>query len=105
MSLKSVAGSAAGQAIVLGAAALGAYYLYKQSRQNILRPVTPDATNAYWNSSLGDLTSAMADWYTNGWGSSWDWTYGGFTEEEAAYADKKAQEVNNQVGWTGGGFL
>lgn len=34
---------------------------------------TEVATNAYWGSSLGDLTGHALDWYTNGWGSYGDY--------------------------------
>jgi len=58
----------------VGAAAL---YLLTRERTGVFRPVTPDVTNAFWDTSFGDLTLNAMDWYTNGWGSGWDWTYNG----------------------------
>lgn len=34
---------------------------------------TETVTNAYWRSSFGDLTGYAMDWYTNGWGDSWEY--------------------------------
>jgi hypothetical protein len=66
--------------ILLTGVGLGALYLLTRERTGVFRPVTPDATNAFWGSSMGDLATNAMDWYTNGWGSwgdGWDWTYSG----------------------------
>jgi hypothetical protein len=66
--------------ILLSGVGLGAIYLLTRERNGIFRPVTPDATKAYWASSFGDLTLSAMDWATNGWGTwgdNWDWNYNG----------------------------
>lgn len=82
MSIKSIAGGAAGQVAVIGIAGAALYYVYKQGRATVLRPVTPDVTNAYWDSSLGDLSGYALDWYTNGWGIGWGSSGPGSTIDE-----------------------
>ena len=51
--------NAVGQLVVLGALAVGGYYLYQYLRDNLLKPVTPGALSLYMDSSLGDMTT----WY------------------------------------------
>ena len=66
--------------------------------------VTETATNAYWRSSLGDLTAGLADFYTNGWGAFGDSWGEPFSEQQSADAAAAADDVNRRLNWEYGGL-
>jgi len=82
--------------VILGAVGLGLYWLIKQ----IPRPpsVTEAAHTGFWYSSLGQLADRAAGVY-NDWGN-----FDPLSDEEAAEVQAVVDAINNETGYSNGGW-